>query len=424
MSQLEENPSRPDVHPYVIKLDLKIDQLNRLLDRIVDIAECDLLLTDDRTGDAVFGMNLSFADKLDEVSQILSRTVATKAADLRKDIDKAIEHKVDIQDVLFFREILEPSELCQQLQERTTPPRRFIQSSEFRAKREVLSDEEDDIIDSVTREHRDGHFQYPKINENDPSVHSYVCQICQAVFRDINGIRNHDSQHKKEFYKCMKCLKTFRTIQGFEAHRSEHSTSHKCQVCGEYFALKTTLINHMQMHNEERLPCSHKGCDETFQHRQAQLNHIGWAHKELKTVPCNHCIKLFQTPNHMRSHRHYKHGHVPDITPGHPDFGLRTPLPEQRRIVKKNTPRKKRAKPTRVSKRKADETIPTALSGPLCSPPPQPVVPEHTSTPKPKPTPKPLVFTSPFPVTVDVHDSKMDDMNMDIDDEDLPDIVL
>ena len=68
-----------------------------------------------------------------------------------------------------------------------------------------------------------------------------------------------------------------------------------------------------------------------------------------------HCTTLY-----------YKHGIIADITPGHPKYGMRVPLPEQRRQQRaKNKLRKQEAKKI------GSDAIPTQIAGPLCSPPPQ-----------------------------------------------------
>ena len=85
----------------------------------------------------------------------------------------------------------------------------------------------------------------------------------------------------------------------------------------------------------------------------------------MRDVPCTHCDKMFMRPNNMRSHCYYKHGIIQDITPGHPKFGLWVPLPEQRRLA-----RQKKAE-EKAKRNKLSQPIPTQISGPLSSSPPQ-----------------------------------------------------
>ena len=77
----------------------------------------------------------------------------------------------------------------------------------------------------------DGHFNYAKSNENDAAIHSFICSICEKVFRDRNELCNQSTHHKMEYYRCIICLKVFRSLRSFENHNTTHSIKHTCQVC-------------------------------------------------------------------------------------------------------------------------------------------------------------------------------------------------
>ena len=112
--------------------------------------------------------------------------------------------------------------------------------------------------------------------------------------------------------------KVFRTLRSFDEHQTSHNRRHTCEVCSQSFLLKTTLHNHMAVHSNTTLSCSHPGCSRTFRHRANQLEHISYGHRKMKDVPCSHCAKMFKMLTSMRAHRIVYHGYVPDITPGHP----------------------------------------------------------------------------------------------------------
>ena len=421
------NEERVLVHPYVIKLDLKTQQLDRLVNRIYEIADSNLLVTDTRTGEAKFDLNLDFADKLDSMSTIVSglaRSLSEKATSIREQIAKAIDDKrqVEIEEVDFI------------------PP------TKKRIKTEVLSSDEENENTPPAENERDGHFMYHKRNENDSEIHSFVCKPneCNSVFRDQNEFRNHQSQHEQEFYTCLRCNKVFRTVQSFDNHQKSHSASHTCSVCGQFFNLKTSLTNHSKIHLNLKLKCSQQNCDKTFSQRSNQLQHIQYGHKNTRTVKCTHCEKYYYTPNNMRAHRYFKHGIIGDITPGHPNFGKRVPLPEQRRQE-----RLKKKTVSKLSKKLAsDNAIPTSIAGPLASPPqqvsnttsvtpdpaPAPLTPNpgrrqrnrsrarpRNSAPIPPPTPSP-----PRPPQTRQQTQKQDSLKLllDINDDDLPDINI
>ena len=247
-------------------------------------------------------------------------------------IDKAVDNKAQLQDVMYLGEVLEYSKQCELIKKHDCRAKRFKSSGEFHIKHELLdtsSEEEEEDTQPAAKKKKtannsfagepDGHFQYTKQKENNAASHHFVCDLCEVVFRDTNGLRNHESTHAMEFYHCMKCFKVFQSVRAFENHRASHTSSHTCDICGKFFNLKTTLTNHLQIHSTDKMKCSHHGCTKTFKWRQNQLEHIQWVHRDTKDVPCTHCPKMFQTPMSMRTHRVNTHRTVPEITPGHPD---------------------------------------------------------------------------------------------------------
>ena len=113
-------------------------------------------------------------------------------------------------------------------------------------------------------------------------------------------------------------MKVFRSMRSFENHNKSHSFDYTCEICRKTFMLKTSLTNHKQVHSIELMHCSFENCSKAFKHRQNQLEHIQWGHRDKKECPCTVCGKLFQTPTVMRGHRIRQHGHVVDLIPGHP----------------------------------------------------------------------------------------------------------
>ena len=100
-----------DVHPYVIKMQLKMQQLDKLVNKIYDIADCNMVLTNDKTGDASYDLNLQFADKLDNISTIVSglgKRIAEKATSIRAKVASELENKNNSREIQFIGEI-EPS---------------------------------------------------------------------------------------------------------------------------------------------------------------------------------------------------------------------------------------------------------------------------------------------------------------------------
>ena len=250
-----------------------------------------------------------------------------------------------MQDVIFMDEITDYKKKCAETKK--NPRVKFVPSQDFRIKTEWISDDELDA-ENPTQNYFgevDGHFTYPKDNENPVESHSFVCDHCGEVFWDRNELRNHYTNHRLEFFQCLICDKIYQSVRAFEVHKESHDKHHMCLVCQKSFKLKTTLTNHAQVHSEDRMHCSHPGCDKTFKHRQNQLEHIKWGHRDAKTCPCKICGKMFQTPTNMHTHRLRQHGPASDLIPGYPQ-SQRNEMPAD----KKNKNPSKKSKKERTSK--------------------------------------------------------------------------
>ena len=230
------------------------------------------------------------------------------------------------------------------------PRVKFVPSQDFCIKTEWISDDDSDgetPTEAFSGE-VDGHFTYPKDNKNPVESHSFVCDHCGGVYRDRNELRNHYTNHRLEFFQCLVCDKTFRSVRAFEVHKESHDKHHVCLVCQKSFKLKSTLTNHAQVHSEDRMHCSHPGCEKSFKHCQNQLEHIKWGHRDAKTCPCKICGKMFQTPTNMWTHRLKQHGHAADLIPGYPL--KQTSKQQPAKDIKKTTSKKMKKEPTSKSK--------------------------------------------------------------------------
>ena len=281
-----------DQHPYVIKLNIKLYKLSCLMNQIYEIADSNLILTDARTGLNDFTMNELFAKKLDDVSKNvtgLAQRIQDKATELRDKIDKAIDTKENLREVICTGEVLDWSKKCI-IAQKQTKIKRFKHSKEFRVKVEHLdsSDEDEDL--TPQQGELDGKFQFPKKNENPAECHNFSCEECCSVFRDENELRNHDSNHKIEFYRCLQCLKVFRSMRSFENHNKSHNFDYTCEICNKTFMLKTSLTNHKQVHSTDLMHCTFQNCQRAFKHRQNQLEHIQWGHRDKKRMSL-YCLR-------------------------------------------------------------------------------------------------------------------------------------
>ena len=285
-------------------MDTKLSKLDAVLNGIFDVADGDLLVSNAETGLTDFSLNKKFAKKLKEVSKRLTglaNHLSEKASVVMQKLDEAHDHKVNMQDIVHIEDVTNYKRKCPEAKKHART--KFVPSQDFRIKTEWISDDSDDGNDSTEKGEYsgelDGHFVYSKTDENPAETHSFICDHCQGVFHDRNELHNHYTNHRLEFFQCLVCDKIYRAVCAFQVHKQSHDILHVCLVCSKGFKLKSTLTNHMQIHNEERMSCSHPGCDKKYKYRQNQLEHIHFGHCENKECPCTVCGKLFQMPTNM-----------------------------------------------------------------------------------------------------------------------------
>ena len=56
------SPSPPQRHPYQLKMDIRMENLEDVLHSIFDIADCNMIVSNSQTGFSDFTMNETFAD--------------------------------------------------------------------------------------------------------------------------------------------------------------------------------------------------------------------------------------------------------------------------------------------------------------------------------------------------------------------------
>ena len=83
-----------------------------------------------------------------------------------------------------------------------------------------------------------------------------------------------------------------------------------CNQCRKKFDYEGSLSNHEQVHKGTLFICDVEGCEHTSKSKAMHREHIAYGHLDAKTVPCDVCQKMFQTPTNMHSHHSKIHGPV------------------------------------------------------------------------------------------------------------------
>ena len=280
----EEQNSAFLQHPHSIKLRTRKRKLSELLVKIFNLADTDTIVCDAESGLNDYSKNLKFADELDDISKhlvSLSQECCEKANAIRQKVADAKEDKRLIQDIVHLHDVIKESEKDPFVAERNKDPINWVNTNEFRVKREntrtvTLWESSDDEEDNQKLPgDPDTKFKFPKQNENDEIRFSqHICVECDKTLQDSYELCNHMSKHHKELYRCVKCPEDiFRTEASYEQHcRTHMGIMFKCSDCAAVFDRKSTLTNHAFTHTKSLLTC--QKCGKQFKFRSTYLEHI------------------------------------------------------------------------------------------------------------------------------------------------------
>ena len=162
-----------------------------------------------------------FAKKLDKLSKefaSMSGRISDVSSLICDKIDAALDCKDIKQGIVFWDKITDSKQKT--VQAKTHPRTKF--ETQLKIKTEHIESTTDNDLVEIFPGETDGHFAYPKGNENPVESHNFLCPICNAVFRDNYELCNHASNHNIEPYECLVCHKFLRSIRSFKNHQASH----------------------------------------------------------------------------------------------------------------------------------------------------------------------------------------------------------
>ncbi|XP_052817638.1 zinc finger protein 701-like isoform X2 [Mya arenaria] len=168
---------------------------------------------------------------------------------------------------------------------------------------------------------------------------TFECKTCQKVFHRERFLKKHESVHEKsKEILCDICVKTFKTEAIFKQHMlkthkrergpyqcdkcdftssvniliHEHRQIHPensilCEICGNAYADKSTLMKHMRVHDLSRpYPCQFKDCTWRF-HSEVMCKAHMEAHVNKGKFKCSECGYVFRKKHHLKRHEKVVH---------------------------------------------------------------------------------------------------------------------
>ncbi|KAK2143592.1 hypothetical protein LSH36_829g00020 [Paralvinella palmiformis] len=135
------------------------------------------------------------------------------------------------------------------------------------------------------------------------------CPICDVVFDDLAGMRQHmKKQHRvdpwdKKFW-CTTCNRCFFNKGMLSRHRREVHTAQRlyaCDICGKAFKNERNLRQHMKGHDKNTfIQCEF--CDKCFSQRGNLKIHVRTVHNKIKDFTCSLCAAKFATKRNLLQH--------------------------------------------------------------------------------------------------------------------------
>ena len=151
----------------------------------------------------------------------------------------------------------------------------------------------------------------PKIVQTLPSgkkLSVYVCELCGKHIKMMPRLFDHLDNHATNPYKCAECGKIYYSLYILNQHFTANDNGkYNFGECGKHFDILTSLYNHLKIHRDIIYCCQHKGCNYKGRSESRYKEHVKYYHLSMKTVKCNMCNQMFQTPSHRNNHKNSKH---------------------------------------------------------------------------------------------------------------------
>lgn len=132
----------------------------------------------------------------------------------------------------------------------------------------------------------------------------YECDVCHRWFTRSSSLTEHKYIHWNRLpFECEVCGKRFRQNSNLNKHRKLHQksgSSHRCQDCGQVFALHSYLKSHQLSHKQTKDNLCHK-CGHTFKFKSDLNRHLR-IHDNRRQYKCEVCLLGFNDKSALNRH--------------------------------------------------------------------------------------------------------------------------
>ena len=140
----------------------------------------------------------------------------------------------------------------------------------------------------------------------------HKCGHCPQVFKNVKDLNSHNqTDHPDHPFQCSKCGKTYSSTNALARHEKRHEGfGFKCGQCNFVCQFRYELRDHLKKHTDtQKWPCERGGCGLQFSTKRGMRQHMQ-VHSDNK-FPCTYCPKVFETPGYLRQHTYYHTGGFP-----------------------------------------------------------------------------------------------------------------
>lgn len=159
-----------------------------------------------------------------------------------------------------------------------------------------------------------------KRNKHGTGKKRYQCIVCKDEFNEYNRFVVH-SQNVHNAYEYMSCKLCKRFYLGPGKLKNHMMNSHlkvykmrkgqfTCPTCGINYAKESSLVHHLQVHQQEQTDSLCEHCGETVPGGKVKMTrHINNKHPDLRlqSYTCRVCLEVFDSSKDLRKHRVDRH---------------------------------------------------------------------------------------------------------------------
>ena len=107
----------------------------------------------------------------------------------------------------------------------------------------------------------------------------FMCQVCLKQFNRKSTLNDHMKVHdqKRLRYECNQCTETFSMLKSLRRHQKLHSNEfkvHQCHICKVEYLSKSNLKEHLQTHETMRKEFKCEKCPKVFYAKRTLTRHL------------------------------------------------------------------------------------------------------------------------------------------------------